>query len=229
MHKKQFLNNNFYIHSYPPAQCVDEVLTGRCNIGLLPVFAAYKNPLLHRITNFGIACTGKVASVMLLSHTPLQNIKSIILDYQSNTSIHLTQILCKYFWEIQPEFSNALPGFESTKNSDAIVLIGDRVFQYQHQFKYRYDLGEEWFKFTALPFVFAAWYSIHNLDSILINTLNNWFLEGTQELMGYIQENKHLFTFDLESYLTHNIQYSISHKMEQGMQLYFDYCKKMNF
>jgi chorismate dehydratase len=27
----------------------------------------------------------------------------------------------------------------------------------KHEFAYAYDMGEEWMKFTGLPFVYAAW------------------------------------------------------------------------
>ena len=66
---------------------------------------------------------------MLYSDVELSKISSILLDNQSRTSILLTQVLAKNFWNIAPEWVTAEDGFESQiKNTIAAVVIGDRTF-----------------------------------------------------------------------------------------------------
>ena len=43
-------------------------------------------------------------------------------------------------------------------SADAILLIGDRaILPPKERFLGTWDLGEEWFAWTGLPFVFAMW------------------------------------------------------------------------
>jgi chorismate dehydratase len=48
---------------------------------------------------------------------------------------------------------NAPDYAQSTDAQTAFVQIGDRTFGKKEQYKYVYDLAEEWQKFTGLPFV----------------------------------------------------------------------------
>ncbi|MBK9638947.1 MAG: hypothetical protein IPO63_14515 [Bacteroidetes bacterium] len=47
----------------------------------------------HLITSYGIVADGKVDSVVLVSNTPLSQIKKIVLDQESRTSVLLAK-----FW-----------------------------------------------------------------------------------------------------------------------------------
>jgi chorismate dehydratase len=43
-------------------------------------------------------------------------------------------------------------------DADAVLLIGDRAMKAcLPGFRYAFDLGEEWLRWTGMPFVFAIW------------------------------------------------------------------------
>ena len=143
-----------------PSVCAEKLINGVVDIGLVPAAALPKLDNYQILTDYCIGAVGKVDSVKLFSNVPLNEIKNILLDYQSQTSVNLVQILCSEFWKINPLFINTTIGFEnSIKDNDAAVIIGDRTFIIQNTYPFEYDLAQEWQKFTGLPFVFAVWAS----------------------------------------------------------------------
>src|SRR4051812_36736309 len=90
-----------------PSVCAQKLIDGKVDIGLIPVAVL---PLLKEkyiISDYCIGAVGKVASVMLYSDVPLDRISSVLLDYQSRTSVTLVKVLAKNFWKISPEWISA--------------------------------------------------------------------------------------------------------------------------
>jgi len=49
--------------------------------------------------------------------------------------------------------------------ADAVMLIGDRgMLPTSGRFEFEWDLGEEWWRWTGLPFVFAVWIARPGVD-----------------------------------------------------------------
>lgn len=96
-----------------PADCATKLIRGEVDLGLIPVATIPLVPGGQIVTDFCIGAKGAVKSVTLLSEVPLSQIKTILLDYQSRTSVNLTRILAKEFWKINPEWKAGETGFES--------------------------------------------------------------------------------------------------------------------
>ena len=111
------------------------------------------------IPDIAIASRGPVLSVTLFSRIPCPDIRRLALDVGSRTSAALTQILLRkrygatpqlqpLEWEQKPEELDV----------DAVLLIGDRAMHAcLPGFPIALDLGQEWFEWTGLPFVYAFW------------------------------------------------------------------------
>jgi chorismate dehydratase len=113
-----------------PSVCAEKLINGTVDIGLIPVAAIPQVPNATIISDYCIGANGEVKTVCLFSEVPLNEIKTILLDYQSRTSVLLVKILAKEFWKINPEFINAEAGFEQKiKGTTAGVVIGDRTFE----------------------------------------------------------------------------------------------------
>lgn len=72
-----------------PANIASQLINDKIDVGLVPVAIL---PLLkehHVVSDYGIACDGEVASVCLFSDVPLHEIRTVLLDYQSRTSVAL--------------------------------------------------------------------------------------------------------------------------------------------
>jgi chorismate dehydratase len=159
----------------------------------------------HLISDYCIACDGEVASVCLFSEVPINEIKTILLDYQSKTSVALLKILLKDHWNINPKLADTSSGYElSIENTTGGLVIGDRALAQRNQSKYCYDLGLAWKQLTGLPFVFAVWVSNKPMDKQFIEKFNMTNSYGLDNLEGIVAKNN-FSSYDLDYYFKKNI------------------------
>ncbi len=203
-----------------PAKIADMLINDEIDVGLVPVAILNKLKKHYIISDYCIGCDGEVASVCLFSEVPLQDIKRILLDYQSRTSVDLLKILIKEYWKINPVIEPA--SYDYIKNihsTTAGLIIGDRALEQRKLSKYKYDLGEEWKKFTGLPFVFAAWISNKKLEESFIKSFNKTNLIGLQNLEKVVAENSYK-AFDLKEYYTSFIDYNFDDAKKKALKIF---------
>lgn len=203
-----------------PANIAALLIQDKIDIGLIPVAVI---PLLkehHLVSDYGIACDGEVASVCLFSDVPLQEIETILMDYQSRTSVALLKILLKEHWKINPSLIAAAANYEKEiAGTTAGLVIGDRALKQRQRSKYIFDLGTAWKEMTCLPFVFAAWVSNKKVDPAFIDKFNTANAVGLNNLQQVIQVNEIPF-YDLLKYYTENIRYDLDAGCRAGLQLF---------
>ena len=213
-----------------PSDCAQKLIDGKVDIGLIPVAVIPKLKEHHIITDYCIGAEGKVASVILYSNVPLNMIKTVLLDYQSRTSVTLVRVLAKNFWKINPEWINATADFENNiKDDTAAVIIGDRTFGLENKYAYMYDLAEEWQKFTKLPFVFACWVANKQLPDTFINQFNKalqFGLDNRNILIEELEASKKYNT-DISFYLHTSIQYNYDDAKKKALALFLKYCREL--
>jgi chorismate dehydratase len=215
-----------------PSECARKLLHNEADIGLVPVAIIPQLNDFEIIGNTCIGAIGKVASVLLCSDVPLNEIENVFLDFHSRTSVTLVQVLSEHFWKIAPNFVQAPEDYiHHIQNKTGGVIIGDRTFNLQQDFKYVYDLSEEWFKFTRLPFVFAAWVGRKGIDAQLLTAFEEALQLGLGKKDVVINEFqlKYGNTFDVAHYLNMNIQYVLDEEKKKGMELFFDHIKRLNY
>ncbi len=209
-----------------PAVCAQKLIDGKVDLGLIPVAVL---PLLKEkyiVSDYCIGAVGKVASVMLYSDVPLEKISTILLDYQSRTSVSLVKVLANKFWKINPQWVSAKENFEEEiKDSTAAVIIGDRTFGLENKYKFSYDLAEEWQKFTGLPFVFACWVANKQLSEAFIKEFNQALETGLNNRSELIREleKSNLYATNIDTYLNQNIDYHYDSAKKQGLELFLSY------
>jgi len=143
-----------------PANIAKALLKRTIDVGLVPVAIIPKMATHFIVSDYCIAADGEVASVCLFSEVPVEKIKTVMLDYQSRTSVMLAKYLFQHHWKLDPEFVDASEDFiDKITGTTAAVVIGDRAFEQRTVSAYRYDLSLAWKTQTGLPFVFAAWVS----------------------------------------------------------------------
>jgi chorismate dehydratase len=217
---------NFRLDLDVPSVCAERLKKGEVDAALVPVGAIpdFDNPFI--VSEFCIGAVGKVKTVLLLSQKPLEQIDNIYLDYDSKTSVKLVKILAEHHWKISPQWSNLNPGqSDHPVQLASLVAIGDKTFELVKDYKYVYDLAEEWIRFTGLPFVFAVWLSKKQLPAIFIDQLNEALLFGLQhkaESLEYFKD-KLPSCDDCLSYLENNISFQFDEEKKKGMQLYLRY------
>ena len=142
-----------------PSRLADGLAHGQLDVGLISSIEYSRNPGCTIVSDACIASDGEVRSVKLHSRVPLERIGSLALDEGSRTSAALVQIWLKERMGLTPELRplpiGALP---ADCQADAVMLIGDRGMRPAGgEFTFAWDLGEEWTRWTGLPFVFALW------------------------------------------------------------------------
>ena len=188
-----------------PANIASMLLNDEIDIGLVPVAVLPALKQYHLISDYCIACDGEVASVCLFSEVPINEIKTILLDYQSKTSVALLKILLKDHWNINPKLADTSSGYElSIENTTGGLVIGDRALAQRNQSKYCYDLGLAWKELTGLPFVFAVWVSNKPMDKQFIEKFNMMNSYGLDNLEGIVAKNN-FSSYDLDYYFKKNI------------------------
>jgi len=203
-----------------PARIADMLLNGQIDIGLVPVAIIPRLKEHYIVSDYCIGAEGPVASVALFSEVPLEKIETVLLDYQSRTSVNLAKILLRDHWNISPLLEDATEGYTSRiQGTTAGVVIGDRAFEQRHRSPYVYDLAEAWIAHTGLPFVFAAWVANKPIDAEFISLFNTANALGLQHLDAVLAENPYK-TYDLHTYYTENISYPLTDRKKEGLSLF---------
>lgn len=204
-----------------PANIAKLLLTNKIDIGLVPVAIIPKMDDHFIISNYCIGAVQNVASVAIFSELPLHQVKTIILDYQSRTSVALTKILMQQYFKQNVHFIPASPNFiEDIKGTTAAVVIGDRALELLPKFEFVTDLAEAWIAFTNKPFVFAAWVANKKIKESFINQFNTANAYGLQNLDAVIAQNPYRH-YNLQTYYAKNISYNLDEEKQIGLQLFF--------
>jgi chorismate dehydratase len=203
-----------------PSKIAAMLLNDEIDVGLVPVAVIPEMKEYHIISDYCIGSDGEVASVCLFSEVSLYDIKTILLDYQSRTSVALLKLLIKEYWKINVAFQNTENGYQSEiSGTTAGLIIGDRALIQRAKSPFIFDLGEEWKNFTDLPFVFAAWVSNKKLDADFIKEFNEANKLGLSNLEKVVEKNP-FKPFDLHTYYTECINFELDENKKKGLELF---------
>lgn len=131
------------------------------------------------LPDLSICSDGPVRSVVLFAKRPASELQGrrVLVSRSSMTSVALLELLFEHVWDARPAFIPAdaeltdVARFNEDEH-DARLVIGDAALHLWSrlrepelypenetltQYRYAYDLGAEWKRWTGLPFVFAVW------------------------------------------------------------------------
>ncbi len=208
-----------------PSECARKLLTGEADIGLVPVAVIPQLKEYHIISDYCIGAFKEVQSVMLYSHVPLKEIKTILLDHHSRTSAMLIQLLAKEHWKISLQFIHDADTNEKIiEGKTAALVIGDRALAMQGKFPFQFDLATAWFEMTGLPFVFACWVSNRKLEDDFVSRFNEALKSGVESRNRLSLENysPELSPAVKSKYLNNIICYELNDEMKAGMKRFLE-------
>jgi chorismate dehydratase len=157
-----------------PAELNELLVAGELDVSVISAieYARHAKALVL-LPDLAISCDGPVRSVGLYSKIPVAQLdgRAVLLTASSRTSVALLELLCREVWKISPRFAEARAEAADLDHlaelpHDAVLVIGDSalLLTARQTYAYRYDLGEEWKRWTGLPFVFAVWASRRTAD-----------------------------------------------------------------
>lgn len=202
-----------------PSKLLSIFESGRVDAALLSLYDILQRPQLQPVNDIAIGCRGPVYSVFLAYEGSLEKIKKIKLDPASHTSNQLIKIILRKFYELDPEFVET---HEEKSETLPQLLIGDPAiaFRQHHTTCSILDLGEEWYRFTGLPFVFARWVlkKDHPHQEEITNLLHQAKERGLRE-RDVIAASCLDPAFALR-YFTEYIYYDCGAEEERGIELF---------
>jgi chorismate dehydratase len=203
-----------------PSKIAKMLIDDEIDIGLIPVAAILSLKEHHIISDYCIGCDGEVASVCLFSDVPIGEITTILMDYQSHTSVALLKVLLKEHWKIAPELVAGEAGYEEAiEGTTAGLVIGDRAFKQRLRSKYIYDLGQAWKEMTGLPFVFAAWISNKKMTAAFSDEFNKATALGLANIDSIVQAIDYRYA-DLNDYYKKHISFLLDEDKKKALRLF---------
>lgn len=212
-----------------PADLNKAMREGRIDVSPSSSIEYCRNHELYSIVpDISISSTGAVKSVNIFSNLSPKELhgKKLYFTKESNTSTVLARIILERYYDIKPQYVN------DEKDCDAKLLIGDKALYeyYNTSYKYTIDLGEQWYKFTKLPFVFALWIVSKKA------TMAAGFKDFAAELQSYAgRSSKHneelVGRYVTQGYTKEQmidywqtIDYRLTDKHIEGLRLFYKYA-----
>jgi chorismate dehydratase len=225
------LDRKVVLETDHPADCAAKLIAGKVDIGLIPVASLPHLKEYHIISNFCIGTVGDVRTVLLLSNCNFEEIETIYLDYRSRSSVALSKVLARNFWNREFRWMNTSKGFDfrNIGKNQAVVLIGDQCFEYEKSFRQKIDLAAEWKLFTGLPFVFACWTSNKLIPQDFMDEFNRALNLGISNIDKVVERFGATGTITgdiLKKYLTENIDYDLDDEKKKGLNLFLELISK---
>ena len=225
-----------HVRVAPPAHLAKWLREGRLDVALVPVLEYFTGPDYGLIPDSAICGDGRVRSVLLFSRVPVNQVRLISLDPESLTTNALIKILCRRHFAIEPEWRtrpqkhDAIAVLEHGE-CDAAVVIGNLALQMSGRFPHEHDLGQEWWRLTGLPFVFAVWAvrpgaEVGDLPDVLRRSLRL----GLAHLDLIADDAARTLNLDRDlcfSYLQAMIRYELTERAWQGMGEFFQMCAEL--
>lgn len=213
-----------------PSRLADSLVAGKLDVALLPVYEYFRHAELRIVSDACVACRGPVRSVKLFFRVPPAKVRTLDLDEGSRTSAALARVLLLRQFGLQPKLGTLPIGsgvVDST--ADAVLLIGDRaMFDVNESFVETWDLGEKWWQYTGLPFVFAAWVARPNVDvdrvAPQLSAARDRGLKRIDAIAERESEIVRVSANDASDYLRNKLCYRLEHAESCGLASFHDLC-----
>jgi chorismate dehydratase len=211
-----------------PSRLADDLARGRLDVALIPSVEAFSDPDYEVASDACVATQGAVHSVKLFSRVHPGEIQTLALDEGSRTSAALTRIMLDERFGVRPQLQTLPLGatLEET-TADAVLLIGDRAMSPPELiFHTIWDLGEEWVRWTGLPFVFAMW--VTRKDAVLgdvaeqLAAARDMGLRNVETIARRGAEDLDLPLEMVRQYLTQHLHFTLGPAEQMGLRLFQD-------
>jgi chorismate dehydratase len=221
-----------------PSRLADELHRGALDVGLIPVVEYLRNREKYRIvSNAAIACRGPVWSVRILFRKEPQDVRTLAVDEGSRSSIALATVLYRQRFDRLPELTSfPIEASPEESTADAVLVIGDRAMRperYQASFLTDWDLGQEWFAETGLPFVFALWtarnssYATSKLASTL-EACRNHGCAAVDSIVHQYAADYGLTHQQCHDYLTKYLHFHFGTEEQAGLSEFLRRCEAIH-
>ena len=217
-----------------PSRLADALSNGQLDVALIPSIEYFRRPGYEVISDACVAARGEVLSVKLYCRVHPGQIRTLALDEGSRTSAALTKVILAERYGVIPKTEPLRMESATTDSSaDAVLLIGDRAMHSpEESFVEVMDLGQFWYDWTGLPFVFAMWVARREVNT-----------EGVDEALSHARDLGIANVADIareeaprlgisetlaHTYLTRTLHYHLTSAERSGLKLFSELAAQHN-
>ncbi|MEZ6061645.1 MAG: menaquinone biosynthesis protein [Planctomycetaceae bacterium] len=217
-----------------PSRLADSLADGDLDVALIPSIEFFRNPGHDIISDACVAARGEVLSVKLYCRVHPGDVQRIALDEGSRTSATLARIILAERFGAFPEIEPlSMESVTTDTSADAVLLIGDRAMHTPDEHFYQVmDLGDVWYQWTGLPFVFAMWVARHDADvsgiADALNEARDRGVRAIQKIAGDESPKLQISEKLAFDYLTKNLYYRMTSAERSGLELFHQLATQNN-
>jgi chorismate dehydratase len=175
---------------------------------------------LRLLPRLCVGSEGAVDSIQLVSHVPLERIRSVAVTPESATSVVLVRVLL-------PEAEHVPLG----KEADAKLLIGDAALKSAFEDPTpHYDLGRLWLERTGLPMVFAVWAApepvadgLADLEAALVESVK--LARAEPERLAYEASERYGYPAGFLARYFEKLRYSFGPRERAGLYTFLEMAR----
>lgn len=139
-----------------PSQIGDLAASGQLDAAPLSILDYFKLEADFELLPYGIAAYRQAQSVLLFSHVPVDELAGEVIGIteDTSTSVCLLRLVLEEYLGVRPAAY-----VKGTVGRNAWLLIGDTALKERRQYADLriQDLGQLWWSWKHVPFVFAQW------------------------------------------------------------------------
>ncbi len=199
---------------------------GEVDVGPVPLVDCFRlEEHFVPLGDFCISTLDKSRSILFFSQRPIEELSGarVGITGETSTSSRLLQVLLTRRFQVQP-----VNYVSSQDSNDAFLLIGDSALKSRlgvPSYPYKYDLGEEWHRWTGLPFVYALWIVRRDLEpetvDYLVRLVGDSLKQGLANLEGIARgrEDLGMSYREIREYLE-GFRYVLGEEERKAMELF---------
>ena len=221
------------VEELPPDQIIGAITEGRLQGGIVSLVDTFDlDDSLRTVSGFCIATIAQAGSAKLHSKAPIGELTgaNIAVPEEAPTAVKLLQVLLSVKHGVKP---GAYVGPDDPH--DAQLMVGNLGLRHRRGFRgfeHTFDLGEEWTRWTSLPFVFARWVMRTDLErqeaivleDSLYTSLQDW-ADGLYRVSGP-SDRVPVHPSEIHTY-TQGLRYFIGVPEERSIALFQGYLGEL--
>lgn len=216
-----------------PSEMTAAIAEGRLQGGLVPLVDTFDLPSgLRILSGFCVAVVTSAVSIKFHSQKPIEELagSTISVPEEAPTAAKLLQVLLSVKHRVTPA---AYVGPDEPSNGQLMVgYLGLRHRRGLRGYEHTYDLGDEWYSWTGLPFVLARWVLREDLkrqDALIIEdslytSLQDW-ADGLYRVSGP-SDRVPVHPQEIHQY-TQGLRYFMGVPEEKSVALFQDYLRQL--
>jgi chorismate dehydratase len=221
------------LHDMAPSALAEAAIRGEIDAAPIPLTDCLRlDDQFRFLSGFCLATIRRAGSVVLHSKAPVHELTGsrVAISGEATASSFLLKVVLALKYKVQPA---AYVTIEDAY--DAFLLIGSEGLRQRHgvwDYPHTYDLGEEWYQWTGLPFVFARWMVRNTLDRKDVAVLEDMLYVGLQDWADGIfrssdsRDDVLMHPRDILEY-TQGIRYFLGVPEQRAIELFGRYVEQL--